>query len=340
MRVALTGFGMIDSLGDNPKECWDHMIDDKDYGFQPKNINREPRCLHYADYVTKQALDMASIKSHNVGVFFSTICSKEYEKDMLVSSRFHPKKALNILSDSISSYISQKYKFIGQNACLRAACATGIMTIDLAMKYIDDYDFVIAGGSDYGHNNIDTPLFNNLRAIGTKSMPFDKRRDGFIMGAGAAALILESEEKARKRNANILAWLYPAKHATDTDHRTQPTGIGAYETMKDQEFDVVNAHGTSTQLGDRVEYEAIRKISNAPIYSCKGKIGHTMAAAGILETIYSLMSMQHGIVPHCHGTTQPEYDVVIKPIEMKINRTINNSFGFGGKCVSQVIELC
>ena len=339
MKVALTGFGMIDSLGNNPNECWNRMIDNQDYGFKPKGIDKEPRSLYYAEYVTEQALKMASIESQNVGVFFSTTCSKEYEREMLASSRFYPKKALNILSDSISSYIAQKYKFLGQNVCLRAACATGIMTIDFAMKYVDDYDFVVVGGSDYGHNDIDMSLFNTLRARGTKSMPFDKKRDGFIMGAGAGALILESEEKAKKRNAKILAWLYPAKHATDS-HRTQPSGIGAYETMKDQTFDVVNAHGTSTQIGDKVEYESIRKISNAPIYSCKGKIGHTMAAAGILETIYSVMSMQHGIIPHCHGTTQPEYDVVTKPIKMNINRTINNSFGFGGKCAAQVIELC
>ena len=202
---------------------------------------------------------------------------------------------------------------------------------------------MIVGGADAGVNEIDIALFSFLRALGTESKPFDENRDGFIMGEGSGILILESEEKALKRGANVIAWLYEAGHASDAWDRTSPSGVGAVMAMNNAVEagglpDVVNAHGTSTPAGDEVEHRSIREITSAPIYSVKGKIGHTFSAASVLETIYSILSMQNGIIPPCHNTNTPAFDVVTKPTRGEFNKTLNNSFGFGGKCISQIIE--
>lgn len=376
-RVAVTGIGMIDACGNNPSRCFENVINDQDYSkdistfFEPvapetcrspitlspdldglviANDHRTrsmPRHMLFGIHAVQQALEMSNVNmTPNVGVFISNVTHNEEEFDQLaVDHKIPPLKAVNIPHDSLCGYISQYYKFTGQNMSFQAACATGLATIDYGMKVIDDYDFVVVGGADTGANQIDMALFSYLRALGTKSMPFDKNRNGFVMGEGAGALILESEEKALKRGADVIAWLHQAGHASDAFNRTAPSGVGAKNSMLDAIYvggypDVVNAHGTSTPIGDEVEYNAINEACpNTPIYSVKGKIGHTFAAAGVLETIYSIMSMKESIIPPCFNTNDPAFDVVTKPTRFKIKKTLNNSFGFGGKCISQIISI-
>lgn len=365
-RVCVTGFGMIDALGNNPESCWNNLIDDNDYyrnsGFEshPQALFPEPdswqllegvkekdlsRSSKYGLHVVDQALEHSQINlSENVGVLFSsTTGGNDLQYDMMQTWKLFPRKVISSMSDSLASQISLHYGFKGINTCIQSACATGLVTIDYAMRFIDDYDYIVVGGSDIGVNPIDIPAFSSLRALGSYSRPFDSDRDGFIMGEGAGCLILESEEKAKARGAKIHAYLYPVSHFSDAMDRTAPSGEGAVYTMTAaavKKPDVINAHGTSTPIGDQVEHDSIQKVfNNIPIYSCKGKIGHTFAAAGILETIYSILSMQNSIIPHTHGCTNPMKNVIIENTEKEIKTTLNNSFGFGGRCCSQLIEV-
>ena len=375
-RVAVTGFGMIDACGNNPITCFENVISDRDFSVSPKDIFTPafdeacrtksvlipdintividdkhrtkfmPRHMLYGLHALEQALEMSKVKmSPKVGVFLSKLSHNEGDYEAAITSKISPLRAVNVPNDALASYVSQYYKFTGQNTGLHAACATGLATIDFGMKVVDNYDFVVVGGTDSGINNMDIALFSYLKALGSKSMPFDENRDGFIMGEGSGVLILESEEKAINRGANVLAWLYEAGHASDAFNRTSPSGEGAKSSMLDAIYagdfpDAINAHGTSTPIGDKVEYECITEIiPNTPIYSVKGKIGHTLAAAGVLETIYSIISMKESIIPPCHNTRVPAFDVVTKPTRGDYSRTLNNSFGFGGKCISQIIEI-
>jgi 3-oxoacyl-[acyl-carrier-protein] synthase II len=357
---------MIDALGNNPESCWNAMIDEYDY-YRPTEFENHPRAFYpepdswilpdrlrtkdfsrsslYAFHTVNQALNHANLEPQpNVGVFFSTTTGgNDLQFSMFKNWKLFPRKIINSMSDSLASQISLHYGFKGINTCIASACATGLVTIDYAMRFIDDYDYLIVGGSDIGVNGIDIPAFNILNALGTSSKPFDNSRDGFIMGEGAGCLILESEEKAKARGAKIYAYLHPIAHFSDAMDRTAPSGEGAVETMKKAAIvkpDVINAHGTSTPIGDEVEHRSIQSLfPDIPIYSCKGKIGHTFAAAGILETIYSILSMQNSIIPHTQGCTNPMDCVIIEPIQKEIKTTLNNSFGFGGRCCSQLIEV-
>ncbi len=378
-RIAVTGIGMIDALGNNPVQCFDNLLNDKTYDrhfddivlprksvkvdrchmpttdiiipedFNPKLLRYMPRSMHTALHSVNAALKDASVlHSSNVGVFYSTCTAKDgmYEA-IVIKEKLHPLYSLNLPVDSSASMISQHWGFTGINFAAQSACATGLVTIDIAMKYLNDYDYVICGGSDNGVNEVDLDVFSSLRALGNKSMPFDDDRSGFVMGEGAGCLILETEEKAKARGARIHAYLHPVAHASDAFNRTSPSGVGARTTMHNalvsaevDTVDYVNAHGTSTPVGDKVEYEAIQDIGDLLVTSNKGKIGHTFAAAGILETIYSILSIQHGIIPHTHNCINTEYKNIVKsPIKTDVDFVLNNSFGFGGKCASMVIGV-
>ena len=370
-KACITGIGMIDSLGNNPEECFKGLINSQDYhqkmdsicpdyGNQfglfprsetvlPDKVNKRHlvRSLEYGIHSVDQAIvDSGVHLSENVGVFYSSLTNgNDYKKDFINEEKFrHIRRSTNGLLDSIASYISIYYGFKGINTCLQSACATGLVTIDFAINYVDEYDYIIVGGADAGCNNIDMKLFNMLHATGTRSMPFDEKRDGFIMGEGAGCLIIESEEKAKARNAKIYGYVYPAGHASDAFGQTSPDGSGALLSMKKAignsglQPDVVNAHGTSTPAGDEVEYNSIKQILDLPIYSVKGKIGHTFAGAGILEVIYSLLSMSNHIIPQTFGCVNTKMAIVKENINKFTNVTLKNSFGFGGKCCSMIIE--
>jgi 3-oxoacyl-[acyl-carrier-protein] synthase II len=385
-RVAVTGMGIIDTLGANPKECFDSMLD-TNYSHPPlfkhsrlerhrqqpvfpvdrnkllipelkptvlKNL--EP-CNLFALHTIEQALEQSGVKhSENVGVIGSSITMGNYvamdtwPPILSETGRVRPKLLLNTPKDYMSGFICQHYGYKGLNTSIYASCATSLFSIDYAMRYVDEYDYVVCVISEHGVNEADISFFKQLGAIGTKSCPFDDNRDGFIMGEGAGAFILESEEKAKKRNANIIAYLYTPGFATDTSSPTSPDpdGKGARLSMrnalKDNDVSFVNAHGTSTPMGDEIEYNAIKEVlGNVPIVSNKSKIGHTGGACGIIEAIYTIKSLQSGQIPDNHNISKCSFD--IDGMITDKNRTttgkmaLNNSFGFGGKCASQLIEI-
>lgn len=365
MKACIVGYGMIDALGDNPTTCWQNMINDSDFHkpitdiFIPTKDVRcttalfpsqtpgdasFPRTMRYGLYAVEQALQMANLPaSNNVGTVFSTLTggNSTFDKMIVNNERMKPKVAIKLPIDALCSYVSMKYGFRGINTAVYSACATGLVSIDYAIRFLDDYDYVIVGGSDAGVNGIDLDVFSSLRALGNKSMPFDNDRNGFIMGEGAGCLILQSEEKAKQFGSKIYATITGIANASDAYDETAPSGNGArmcLEKLDLTNVDSVNAHGTSTPLGDRIEYDVVREFTDAPIYSNKGKIGHTFAAAGILETIYSVMSIQHGVIPHTANCVNSEMDVVKTNIHKPVKKVLNNSFGFGGKCCSMIIE--
>jgi 3-oxoacyl-[acyl-carrier-protein] synthase II len=255
--------------------------------------------------------------------------------------RMRPKSAIRLPKDALCGYISMKYGFTGINTCIYSACATGLVSIDYAIRLLDEHDYIIVGGADAGVNGIDLSLFSSLRALGTKSRPFDNARDGFVMGEGSGCIILQSEKKAKEFGSTVYATITGIANASDAYDETQPSGMGArmcLERLNLVGVDSVNAHGTGTPIGDRVEYDVVREFTDAPIYSNKGKIGHTFAAAGIIETIYSVLSIQHGIIPHTANCVDSVMDVVKTNIHKPVKKILNNSFGFGGKCCSMIIE--
>ena len=228
-------------------------------------------------------------------------------------------------------------------------------SIDSAMKLLEEYDYVVVGAADAGCFQMSMKYFAAIHALGNKSTPFDEAREGFCMGEGAGTLILQSHEKSKEYGSTVYATLYPVGMASDAYDATSPhfDGRGAIlamdKAMKQVEnIHAINAHATSTPVGDEVEYRVLsNKFPNIPIYAPKSKIGHTLAASGILETIYAIESMRHGVIPQIHNLKHCDF----LREEGKLNftssqfgaestlRTLKNSFGFGGKCASMVIEV-
>jgi 3-oxoacyl-[acyl-carrier-protein] synthase II len=364
-EACIVGFGMIDALGDNPVDCWENMLNDRDfhkpidphvqeghglkvkYGFYPEvdiDENFTNRTVHYGMYAVEQAIHMSGLPhSSNVGVIFSTLTGGNTSKARAraIGKPLKPKQGLKVTIDYLCSNISIKYGYTGINTCVYSACATGLVSIDYAMRMLDEYDYVIVGGSDAGVNDLDLGFFSAMRAIGTKSMPFDKNRDGFIMGEGAGCIILQSRKKAEEMGSKVYASITNIANASDALDPTSPSGTGAracLEKLDLEGVDSVNSHGTSTPLGDISEYNVVREFTDAPIYSNKGKIGHTFAAAGVLETIYSVLSIQNGVIPHTAGCKDTDMNVVTENIEADVKKVLVNSFGFGGKCCSIIVE--
>jgi len=385
-RVAVTGMGIIDTLGANPTECFNSMLDtyyshpplfshsrlerhrtqpvfpvDRDKlvipELKPSVLRNLEHCNLFALHTVEQALKQSGVKhSDNVGVIGSSITMGNYfsmdtwRPMVSETGRVRPKLLLNCAKDFMSGFISQHYGYKGLNTSLYASCATSQFSIDYAMQHVDDYDYMVCVMSEHGVNEADINFFNMIHAMGTKSCPFDDDRDGFIMGEGSGCFILESEEKAKKRNANIIAYLYKPGYGSDTSSPTSPDPDGAAaklsmrNALKNNDVSFVNAHGTSTPIGDEIEFNAIKEVlGNIPIVSNKSKIGHTMGACGIIEAIYTIKSLQSGQIPDNHNITKCSFDtdgmITDKNRTTTGKKALNNSFGFGGKCASQVIEI-
>jgi 3-oxoacyl-[acyl-carrier-protein] synthase II len=371
MTVAcIVGYGLIDGLGSTPAECWENLLNDKDFhrpidgmfepyphprvnvstGIWPSYLPQGKdffRTIQYGMYAAREAIKHANLPpSNNVGVLFSNGTGayshslEYYENDF---KKLKPRTGLMFPLDALSSMISMENKFNGVNTSVNSACATGLVTIETAIYFMEkyDYDYVVVGGADSGINKIHMKWFSALRALSNRSMPFDRNRSGFVMGEGAGCIILQSEKKARQMGSKVYARITGIASTSDAFDPTAANGIGArmcLDKLDLSNVDAVNAHGTSTPLGDPIEFEVVREYTNAPIYSNKGKIGHTLSAAGVIETIYSVMSIENGIIPHTANCNDPEFDVVTKNIHTKVNKVLNNSFGFGGKCCSMTIE--
>jgi len=269
-----------------------------------------------------------------------------------VSPFFVPGSIVNM----ISGLVSIEHQFKGPNHSVVTACSTGSHCIGIAARSVayGEADIMIAGGAEMASTPLGIAGFVSSRALSTNdnpeeaSRPWDQDRDGFVLSDGAGALVLEELEHAKSRNANIYAELVGFGMSSDAYHMTAPpeSGDGAALAMSNalidsklnpDEVDYINAHGTSTPLGDIAETKAIKKIfSNPPVISStKSMTGHTLGAAGALESIFSILALQDQIIPptiNLHNQ-DPECDLdynANQARDKEVNVVMNNSFGFGG----------
>ena len=338
---------------------------------EAKDIKRNDRFIQYGLVAAKMAIEDAGLENLTdnqklrVGVsvgsgiggletIYEGSLTINNEKPKKLSPFFIPSSLVNLLSGQISI----KYGFKGPNHSVVTACATGAHSIGDSGEMIKRgaADVMIAGGSEAAVCRLGIAGFCAARSLSTSfndephraSRPWDKDRDGFVMGEGSGIIILEEFEYAKKRGANIYAELVGYGMSGDAHHITAPAedGDGGYRAMKEaikmaniasDQVDYINAHGTSTIKGDEIELNAISKLFKHDIFvsSTKSSIGHLLGAAGSVESIFSIMSLNNNILP---ATLNLENSIATSninlipniPLEKKISYTLSNSFGFGG----------
>lgn len=283
-----------------------------------------------------------------------------------VSPFFIPSALINLTS----GHVAIRHGFKGPNHSVVTACATGAHAIGDAARLIEygDADVMVAGGSEATVTPLGISGFASMKALSTKytdtpteaSRPWDEGRDGFVMGEGAGVLVLEELEHAKKRGATIYAEVIGYGLSGDAHHVTAPAedGSGAYRAMRmavknakidPREIGYINAHGTSTPLGDVMEARAMRLLMgdhapNVSMSSTKSAIGHLLGAAGAVESIFSIQAMREGILPPTLNLRNPAEeckDLDLIPLtakERKIQYAMSNSFGFGGTNASLVFK--
>ncbi len=272
------------------------------------------------------------------------------------------------ISNMGAGYVAIKYGFKGPNYCVTSACATGNHSIGDAFRLIQngDIDIAIAGGTEASITPLGVAGFAVMRALSTRndepsraSRPFDRDRDGFVVGEGAGVIVLEEYERAKARGAKIYCELVGYGATDDAFHITAPheCGEGAYECMKialedagikPEEVDYINAHGTSTPLNDKVETMAIKQLFGDHAYrlkvsSNKSMIGHMLGAAGAVEAVATIKTIEEGIIPPTINleNPDPECDLDYVPNEAvreEVKVALSNSFGFGGTNASLVFK--
>jgi 3-oxoacyl-[acyl-carrier-protein] synthase II len=280
-----------------------------------------------------------------------------------ISPFFIPSCLINLAS----GHVSIKHGFKGPNHSVVTACSTGSHAIGDAARLIafDDADVMVAGGAEATICRIGIAGFAAARALSTgyndtpaeASRPWDKGRDGFVMGEGAGVLVLEEYEHAKKRGAKIYAELVGYGLSGDAYHITAPTedGNGAYRAMQAalkrakmtvEDIDYINAHGTSTPLGDEIELGAVKRLFGDHAYkltmsSTKSAIGHLLGAAGAVEAIFSILALRDQVAPPTLNLSDPSEgcDIDLAPKQAKqrpIRAALSNSFGFGGTNASLI----
>jgi 3-oxoacyl-[acyl-carrier-protein] synthase II len=274
-----------------------------------------------------------------------------------ISPFFIPSALINLAS----GHVSIKYGFKGPNHSVVTACSTGAHAIGDASRLIalDDADVMVAGGAEAAICRLGVAGFAAARALSTgfndtperASRPWDKDRDGFVMGEGSGVVVLEELEHAKKRGAKIYGEVVGYGLSGDAHHITAPSedGSGAYRAMQmalkraklnPGDIDYVNAHGTSTPLGDEIELGAVKRLFGDAAYklsmsSTKSAIGHLLGAAGSVEAVFSLLAIRDQVAPPTLNLENPsegcDIDLVPKqPKQRQVRAVMSNSFGFGG----------
>ncbi|MFL9827949.1 beta-ketoacyl-ACP synthase II [Rhodoplanes sp. SY1] len=282
-----------------------------------------------------------------------------------VSPFFIPGRLINLAS----GYVSIAHGLKGPNHAVVTACSTGAHAIGDAARLValGDADVMVAGGAESPICRISIAGFSACRALSTgfndeptrASRPYDKDRDGFVMGEGAGVVILEEYEHAKARGAKIYAEVIGYGMSGDAYHITAPSedGDGAFRCMsmaikragiQTSEIDYINAHGTSTPLGDEIELGAVQRIvgndaSRVAMSSTKSSVGHLLGAAGAVEAIFSVLAIRDGIAPPTINLDNPSVDTPIDLVphqakKREINVALSNSFGFGGTNASLVFR--
>jgi len=354
--------------------CEIKNFDAKDY-FDRKEVRRLDRFAQYALVASDEAIldsgvDLNIVDKYRIGVIWGAgIGGLETFQNEVIdfangdgTPRFNPFFIPKMIADIAPGNISIKHGFMGPNYATVSACASSANAMIDALNYIrlGYSDIMVTGGSEAAVTQAGMGGFNSMHALSTKnddpqkaSRPFDANRDGFVLGEGAGALILEEYEHAKARGAKIYAEVVGGGMSSDAYHMTapHPEGIGVIAVMKNclensglkpEDVDTINTHGTSTPLGDVAELKAIKHVfgdhaKNININSTKSMTGHLLGAAGAVEAIASILAMQNSLVPPTinHETADENIDSELnltlnKPQERKIKVAMSNTFGFGG----------
>ena len=330
------------------------------------------RSGHLSIYATEEALKDAGLDAKerlgaNVGIVLGTgiggIGATEggvRAYDERGPSRVNPMTITQLMPNSSTGQVAIKYGIEGPSLTITTACAASANAIGEAKRIIENgiVDTVVAGGTESGTTPMTMAAFAQIKALSTNndspqeaSRPFDKYRDGFVMGEGSTMMVLESEESAKSRDANIYGYLVGYGSSTDAFHITAPSegGIGSSRAMdasfKDaslnpEAINYINAHGTSTKINDATETTAIKRsfgsaAENVAISSTKSMVGHLLGGAGAFESMVCLMAIKDGVIPPTINLDSPdeECDLNYTPnnsIEKDISYAMTNSFGFGG----------
>ncbi len=340
-----------------------------------KEARRQDKFTQYAIVASDEAildskLDLETIDKDRVGVIWGAGIGglETFQEEVLNfangdgTPRFNPFFIPKMIADIAPGLISIKYGFRGPNFTTVSACASSANAMIDALNYIrlGYADVIVSGGSEAAVTAAGIGGFNAMHALSTRnddpttaSRPFDAGRDGFVLGEGAGALIIEEYEHAKARGAKIYAELAGGGLSADAHHMTapHPEGLGAKNVMlnclkdaeiKPEEVDAINMHGTSTPLGDIAESKAIKEVFgehayNININSTKSMTGHLLGAAGAIEAIASILAMQNNIVPPTinHQTHDENIDpkmnfTLNKAQKRDVKVAMSNTFGFGG----------
>ena len=340
-----------------------------------KEARKQDKFTQYAIVASDEAildskLNLETIDKDRIGVIWGAGIGglETFQEEVLNfgsgdgTPRFNPFFIPKMIADIAPGLISIKYGFRGPNFTTVSACASSANAMIDALNYIrlGYADIIVSGGSEAAVTAAGIGGFNAMHALSTRnddpktaSRPFDADRDGFVLGEGAGALIIEEYEHAKARGAKIYAELAGGGLSADAHHMTapHPEGLGAKNVMlnclkdagiKPEEVDAINMHGTSTPLGDIAESKAIKEVFgehayNININSTKSMTGHLLGAAGAIEAIASILAMQHNIVPPTinHQTYDENIDpkmnfTLNKAQEREVKVAMSNTFGFGG----------
>lgn len=348
-----------------------------------KSARRLDPFAQYALVSARQAIEDSNLKpetlseeeKNNIGVIFgSGIGGIQTFYDQAVTNREQGPGRISpffipmLIPDIAAGHISMQYGFRGPNYCTVSACATGNnnMIDSYLLIKIGMADVMVAGGSEASISELGMGGFNANRALSTRndspetaSRPFDATRDGFVMGEGGGALILEELEHAKARGAKIYCEIIGAGLSADAHHITapHPEGTGAILSMKmaieqaeikPEDIDYVNMHGTATPLGDIGETKAIKKVFGDSAYklnvsSTKSMTGHLLGAAGAVEAIASILAVVNDRIPPTINFANPDPECDLnytfnKPQDRKVNYALSNAFGFGGHNTSVIFK--
>ncbi len=343
--------------------------------FDRKEARKLDKFAQYAlvssdEAILDSGLDLDAIDKFRVGVIWGAGIGglETFQNEVMNfaagngTPRFNPFFIPKMIADIAPGNISIKHGFMGPNYTTVSACASSANAMIDALNYIrlGYCDVVVSGGSEAAVTIAGMGGFGAMHALSTRndspetaSRPFDATRDGFVLGEGAGALILEEYEHAKARGAKIYAEVVGGGLSSDAYHMTapHPDGIGVVQVMKNclkdaglkpEDVDAINTHGTSTPLGDVAELKAISEVfgdhaPNININSTKSMTGHLLGAAGAIEAIASILAMKHGIVPPTinHTTVDDNIDprlnlTLNKAQKREVNVALSNTFGFGG----------
>ena len=340
----------------------------------PKEVKKADRFIQLGIKAAQEAMADAKFDSFEAERFGISSASgigglTNIEKNSIVCHERGPKRISpffipSALVNMLGGFVSIEHGLKGPNLSSVTACAAGTHAISEAVKTImlNGADRMLVVGAEAAICAIGVGGFAAMKALSTRnddpkkaSRPFDKERDGFVIGEGAGSLVLEEYEAAKKRGAKIYAEIIGFGESGDANHITTPApeGEGAYRAMKaalnmagNVKVDYINAHGTSTKYNDLYETMAVKKLFGSdvpPISSTKGQIGHCLGAAGVNEAVISLLAIRDGVIPPTinYETPDPDCDLDYVPNvarESELNIVMSNSFGFGGTNGSLVFK--